>query len=37
MGAVVQLRFLPTYRQLRFSPGSWAFTFSRAAAAGDPL
>jgi tellurite resistance protein len=35
--AVVQLRFLPMYRQLHFSPGFWAFTFSYAAAAGDAL
>lgn len=35
--ALVQLRFLPFYRQLHFSPGFWAFTFSYAAAAGDAL
>ena len=35
--AVVQLRFLPLYRRLPFSPGFWAFTFSYAAAAGDAL
>jgi tellurite resistance protein len=35
--ALVQLRFLPVYRQLHFSPGFWAFTFSYAAAAGDAL
>jgi tellurite resistance protein len=35
--ALVQLRLLPIYRQLHFSPGFWAFTFSYAAAAGDAL
>ena len=32
--ALVQLRFLPVYRRLHFSPGFWAFTFSYTAAAG---
>jgi tellurite resistance protein len=35
--ALVQLRFLPVYRRLHFSPGFWAFTFSYAAAAADAL
>jgi len=35
--AVVQLRFLPLYFKLSFSPGFWAFTFSYAAAATDGL
>ena len=35
--AVVQLRFLPLYLKLPFSPGFWAFTFSYAAAATDAL
>lgn len=35
--AVVQLRFLPLYLKLSFSPGFWAFTFSYAAAATDAL
>jgi tellurite resistance protein len=35
--ALVQLRFLPVYRRLHFSPGFWAFTFSFAAAAADAL
>jgi tellurite resistance protein len=30
--ALVQLRFIPLFRSLRFSPGFWAFTFSYAAA-----
>jgi tellurite resistance protein len=34
---VVQLRLLPMYAKLRFSPGFWAFTFSYAAAATDAL
>jgi tellurite resistance protein len=34
---IVQLRFLPVFRRLRFSPGFWAFTFSYTAAAGDAL
>ena len=35
--AVVQLRFLPRYARLKFSPGFWAFTFSYAAATTDAL
>jgi len=35
--AVAQLRFVPLYARLRFSPGFWAFTFSYAAAATDAL
>ena len=35
--ALVQLRFVPLYARLRFSPGVWAFTFSYAAAATDAL
>jgi tellurite resistance protein len=35
--ALVQLRLLPLYRRLRFSPGFWAFTFSYAAAASDAI
>jgi tellurite resistance protein len=33
----VQLRFIPLYARLSFSPGFWAFTFSYAAAATDAL
>jgi tellurite resistance protein len=35
--ALMQLRFLPLYARLRFSPVFWAFTFSYAAAATDAL
>ena len=35
--AVAQLRFVPLYARLRFSPGFWAFTFSYAAVAVDAL
>jgi tellurite resistance protein len=35
--ALVQLRLLPVYARLRFTPGNWAFTFSYAAAATDAL
>jgi len=35
--ALVQLRFIPLYARLSFSPGFWAFTFSYAAAATDAL
>ncbi len=35
--AVAQLRFIPLYARLRFSPGLWALTFSYAAAATDAL
>jgi tellurite resistance protein len=31
--ALVQLRLIPVYAKLRFTPGFWAFTFSYAAAA----
>jgi tellurite resistance protein len=34
---LVQLRFLPLYLKLRFSPGFWAFTFSYAAAVSDAI
>lgn len=35
--ALVQLRFLPRYTRLKFSPGFWAFTFAYAAAVTDAL
>jgi tellurite resistance protein len=35
--ALVQLRFIPLYARLRFSPGLWAFTFSYATVATDAL
>lgn len=35
--AVVQLRFVPLYARLRFSPGFWSFTFAYAAGATDAL
>jgi len=35
--AVTQLRFVPLYARLRFSPGFWAFVFSYAAASADAL
>jgi tellurite resistance protein len=35
--ALVQLRFIPLYARLRFSPGVWAFTFSYATVATDAL
>jgi tellurite resistance protein len=35
--AVIQLRFLPTYRRLQFGPGMWAFTFAYSAIATDAL
>jgi tellurite resistance protein len=35
--ALVQLRFVPRYTRLKFSPGFWAFTFSYAAATTDAL
>jgi tellurite resistance protein len=35
--ALVQLRFIPLYVRLRFSPGLWAFTFSYAVVATDAL
>ena len=34
---LVQLRFIPLYRSLRFAPGFWAFTFSTAAVASDAI
>jgi tellurite resistance protein len=34
---LVQLRFVPVYRRLRFSPGFWGFTFSYAAVTVDAL
>jgi tellurite resistance protein len=35
--ALVQLRLIPIYRRLSFTPGSWSFTFAYAAAAADAL
>ena len=35
--AIVQLRFVPLFARLRFSPGFWSFTFSYAAGAADAL
>jgi tellurite resistance protein len=35
--ALVQLRFLPRFIRLKFSPGFWAFTFAYAAAVTDAL
>jgi tellurite resistance protein len=35
--AQVQVRLVPVYRRLSFSPGFWAFTFSYAATATDAL
>ncbi len=35
--ALVQLRFIPIYARLKFSPGFWAFTFPYAAAVTDAL
>lgn len=37
MMALVQLRFIPLYARLRFSPGLWAFCFSYATVATDAL
>ena len=34
---LVQLRFLPLFLKLHFSPGFWAFTFSYAAAVSDAI
>ena len=33
--ALVQVRLIPVYRRLSFTPGFWSFTFSYAAAASD--
>jgi tellurite resistance protein len=35
--ALVQVRLIPVYRKLSFTPGFWSFTFSYAAAAADAL
>jgi tellurite resistance protein len=35
--ALVQLRLIPVYCRLSFTPGAWSFTFAYAAAAGDAL
>ena len=35
--ALVQVRLIPIYRRLSFTPGSWSFTFAYAAAAADAL
>ena len=35
--AVIQLRFVPTYRRLHFGPGMWAFTFAYSAIATNAL
>jgi tellurite resistance protein len=35
--ALVQLRLIPVYRRLSFTPGAWSFTFAYAAAAADAL
>jgi tellurite resistance protein len=35
--AVVQVRLIPVYRRLSFTPGSWSFSFAYAAAAADAL
>ncbi|MEU6606413.1 TDT family transporter [Streptomyces shenzhenensis] len=35
--ALAQLRFVPLYARLRFSPGLWSFTFAYAAGATDAL
>jgi tellurite resistance protein len=35
--ALVQLRLVPRYTRLKFSPGFWAFTFSYAAAVTDAI
>ena len=35
--ALVQVRLIPVYCRLSFTPGSWSFTFSYAAAAADAL
>jgi tellurite resistance protein len=35
--ALVQIRLIPVYLRLSFSPGFWSFAFAYAAAAGDAL
>jgi tellurite resistance protein len=35
--ALVQVRLIPVYRRLSFTPGFWSFTFAYAAAAADAL
>ncbi len=35
--ALVQVRLIPVYRRLSFTPGFWFFAFSYAAVAGDAL
>jgi tellurite resistance protein len=35
--ALVQVRLIPVYRRLSFTPGSWSFAFAYAAAAADAL
>jgi tellurite resistance protein len=35
--ALVQLRLIPIYYRLPFTPGAWSFTFAYAAAAADAL
>ena len=35
--ALVQVRLIPVYRRLSFTPGAWSFAFAYAAAAADAL
>ena len=35
--ALVQVRLIPIYRRISFTPGAWSFTFAYAAAAADAL
>ena len=35
--ALVQVRLIPVYHRLSFTPGAWSFTFAYAAAAADAL
>ena len=35
--ALIQVRLIPVYRRLSFTPGAWVFAFSYAAAAADAL
>ena len=35
--AVVQVRLIPLYRRLSFTPGSWSFIFAYATTAADAL